>query len=23
MYNYAVTLARLGCYMDLGGDGIK
>jgi hypothetical protein len=23
MYNYAVCLARMGCYMDLTGDGIK
>lgn len=23
MYNYAVCLARMGCYMDLGGDGIR
>lgn len=23
LYNYAVCLARRGCYMDLGGDGIK
>lgn len=23
MYNYGVCLARMGCYMDLGGDGIK
>lgn len=23
MYNYAVCLARMGCYMDLGGEGIK
>lgn len=23
MYNFAVTLARLGCYMDLSGEGIK
>jgi len=23
IYNYAVTLARIACYMDLAGDGIK
>jgi len=23
MYNYAVCLSRMGCYMDLTGDGIK
>lgn len=23
MYNFAVCLARMGCYMDLTGDGIK
>jgi len=23
LYNYAVTLSRIACYMDLAGDGIK
>ena len=23
LYNYAVCLCRRGCYMELGGDGIK
>ena len=23
LYNYAVACSRIGCFMDLGGDGIK
>ena len=23
LYNYAVCMARIGCYMDLSGEGIK